>query len=213
MLALMGASGCVTNYEASSRDLAHIETASPGAKPASAKWEGPWMDAAVGRSKATFYYGPWQCNRKWMDSCQRECAAEGHALMGCMWLADIKYEYQGRILTPVEAGTRYALWHCCCDYPTLTPVQKRPLRERWDAKRDALRKKWAEVYGDWPKSRGVNWPGHHMRDLFHGGDPIDLANIVPAPPDVHDVFNAEYPQCYGGGAPWNAVGPDLPYKD
>lgn len=52
-----------------------------------------------------------------------------------------------------------------------------------------------------------------MDDLQHGGDPTDLANIMPAEPDVHDVFNLQYPQCYAGAAPWNTVGPYLPYTD
>lgn len=212
ILAALGVTGCVTNYEGPTRDLAHFAKPSSGAKPAFAKWEGPWIDAAVGRSKATFYYGPWQCNQKWMESCQRECAAKGYPLKGCMWLADIKYEYEGRMLTPVEAGTRYALWHCCCDVPVIS--SSAGPRKKWENAKKTLRKKWSEIYGDWPETpSGDSWPGHHMDDLKHGGEPTELGNVVPAPPDVHDVFNEEYPRCYEGGAPWNRVGADLPYTD
>lgn len=209
----MALTGCVANYQASERDISHFAQPAPGAKRAVAKWEGPWMEAAIGRFKATFFYGPWQCNQRWMDSCQRECTEKGYALKGCIWLADIKYDYEGRILTPVEAGTRYALWHCCCDSPTMLPKDKEPLRKKWENAKKTVRKRWAKIYGDWPKTGTLNWPGHHMDDLQHGGDPTDLANIMPAEPDVHDVFNLQYPQCYAGAAPWNTVGPDLPYTD
>jgi hypothetical protein len=30
---------------------------------------------------------------------------------------------------------------------------------------------------------------------------------------MHDVFNKAYPACYAGQAPWNTVGPNLPYSD
>lgn len=211
----MALSGCVSNYASETRDLAHPANTAPstGAKAAPGKWEGPWKESSAGSSlKATLYYGPWQCNQRWMSSCQRECAEEGRTLKGCMWLVDIKYDWQGPVM-PVRAGSRYALWHCCCDYRSLTPVEKRPLRERWEAQRNTLRKKWAEIFGEWPRRGGLNYPGHHIRDLLHGGDPTDLGNIVPVQPDVHEVFNEQYPRCYEGGAPWNRVGPDLPYRD
>jgi hypothetical protein len=154
-LALVTLSGCTANYQIPTRDITHPANAvpSPGAKPANEKWQGPWMEGSVGSSlRVTFYYGPWQCNRRWMTSCERECAAEGYALMGCMWLADIKYDWQAPVM-PIKAGSRYALWHCCCNY------------------------------------------------------------LMPAPTSTHGVFNKQYPKCYEGGSPWNAVGPDLPYTD
>jgi hypothetical protein len=129
-----------------------------------------------------------------------------------MWLADIKYDWQGPVM-PLTAGSRYALFHCCCDFPTLKPADKEPLRKRWENAREGLRRKFAEVYGEWPKSGKTHWPGHHIHDLWHGGNPTDLGNIVPVRSDIHEVFNNEYPQCYAGGAPWNTVGPDLPYMD
>jgi hypothetical protein len=205
----------MTNYQLPMRDITHPANVapSPEARPAPGKWEGPWKQDAYGSGlRATLYYGPWQCNRKWMDSCQRECAEEGHALKGCMWLVDIKYDWQAPAM-PIQAGSRYALWHCCCAYPTLAPAEKKPLRDQWESKMDSLRKKWSEIYGDWPKTGGSNWPGHHIRDLSHGGDPTDLGNIVPVRSDIHGVLNKQYPQCYAGGSPWNAVGPDLPYTD
>ncbi len=173
------------------------------------------MTAPGGQWKAAFYYGPWQCNLRWMNSCRMECAGQGYALKGCMWLADMKLDWTGQIVPParVDSGGRLALYHCCCDFPVLTPKQKKPLRDLWDAKRESLRKKWADKFGNWPTENGKNWPGHHMRDLQHGGDPTDLNNILPSPFSIHGVFNEQYPICYAGGAPWNTVGPDLPYSD
>ena len=87
--------GCVANDAFETRDMAHPAKASPsaGAQSAAAKWEGPWKEYSTGSTlKATFYYGPWQCNRRWMTSCQRECAEQSLTLRGCMWLADIKYD-------------------------------------------------------------------------------------------------------------------------
>jgi len=206
--------GCATNYPYE-RDISHPANAAPsqGARPASGKWEGPWKQYSAASSlKATFYYGPWQCNRRWMESCQRECAGQGRMLQGCIWLADIKYDWQSPVM-PARAGSRYALWHCCCDFPTLTKEDNKVSRELWNSEREALRRKWSEIYGDWPMQGSKAWPGHHIRDLWHGGDPTDLGNIVPVRPDIHDIFGQQYPQCYQGGSPWNTVGPDLPYRD
>jgi hypothetical protein len=147
-----------------------------------------------------------------MESCRVECAEEGHTLMGCMWLVDIKYDWQGAVM-PLKAGSRYALFHCCCDYTPFSAAANEALRKQWNAQRKTLRQRWAEVFGAWPTARGINYPGHHIRDLGHGGAPTDLGNIVPVHPDIHEVFNAQYPACYQGSSPWNSVGPDLPYRD
>jgi hypothetical protein len=66
---------------------------------------------------------------------------------------------------------------------------------------------------EWPGDGAKSWPGHHVRDLQHGGDPVDPNNIFPAEPSAHDLYNRAYPACYGGQPPWNTVGPDLPYTD
>lgn len=214
-LLLLPLTGCVANYGSEARNMTHAANAapSPGAQTAPGKWEGPWKEYSAGSNlKATFYYGPWQCNRRWMASCQLECAEQGRTLKGCMWLADIKYDWKGAVM-PIQAGSRYALWHCCCDFIPLTKEEKKPLREQWEARMDSLRKRWGDIYGEWPKTGGVNWPGHHIRDLHHGGHPTDLGNIVPVRPDIHAVLNKQYPACYQGSAPWNSVGPDLPYTD
>jgi hypothetical protein len=68
-------------------------------------------------------------------------------------------------------------------------------------------------FGNWPLEDGKSWPGHHIRDLLHGGDPTDAENILPAPQGTHDLFNKAYPACYAGVPPWNTVGPHLPYLD
>lgn len=188
---------------------------SVAAPPAAAKWVGPWMSVPGGQWRAAFFYGPWRCNQRWMDSCRAECAEEGHVLQGCMWLADMKLDWKGQIVPPVQvdSGGRLAIVHCCCDYPVLSPKEKKPLRDLWDAQREAFRKKWADRFGNWPTEGDKNWPGHHIRDLQHGGDPLDPNNILPAPFSIHSIFNEQYPICYAGGAPWNTVGPDLPYSD
>lgn len=190
-------------------------TPSPGAKPA-VKKELPWLTVPGGRMRTTLFYGPWQCRREFMNQCQMQCASEGYVLKGCMWLADLKFDWEGSlILLPVdvEAGSRYGIWHCCCNYPKLTPAQKKPLRDAWDRVRESFRRDWSKRFGEWPVDDGMSWPGHHIRDLQHGGNPTDPNNLFPAQPDVHGVFNEQYPACYDGKAPWNAVGADLPYTD
>jgi hypothetical protein len=168
------------------------------------------------RMRSTFYYGPWQCNGNFMGQCQRECAAQGRVLKGCMWLADIKYDFQAQTMflpLPIQAGSRYAIWHCCCDFVPLKTADKEVLRRQWEGATKSIRRRFAEEYGDWPSTGGANWPGHHVRDLKHGGHPTDLGNIFPAQPEIHAVFTKQYPACYAGMAPWNTPGPALPYKD
>lgn len=188
---------------------------SPGVKPATKK-ELPWMEVLGGRMKTTLFYGPWQCRQEFMRTCQRECVQQGHRLMGCMWLTDIKLDWEGRLVVPplpIKAGGRYGIFHCCCDYATLTKEDKALARESWDSFRKSFRKEWSKKFGDWPESEGVDWPGHHIRDLHHGGTPVDPNNIIPAEPGAHVRYNKAYPACYEGQDPWNTVGPNLPYTD
>jgi hypothetical protein len=195
-------------------------TPAPGALPAKKK-ELPWIPVPGGRMKTTLFYGPWQCNQRFMTSCQRECALKKPALkkpalMGCMWLADIKLEWEGRLIVPplpVEAGTRYAIWHCCCNYTELSKEENSSRRDAWDDFRDVFREEWSRKFGEWPIENGEHWPGHHIHDLKHGGPPTDRNNILPVPSVVHSVLNREYPACYSGKGPWSTVGPDLPYRD
>ncbi len=106
---------------------------SPGARPA-VKKELPWLNVPGGRMKTTFFYGPWQCRREFMNGCQRECASEGHTLKGCMWLADLKFDWEGSLVVlpvPVKAGSRYGIYHCCCcDYTELSKQATRAERAR-----------------------------------------------------------------------------------
>jgi hypothetical protein len=96
----------------------------------------------------------------------------------------------------------------------LTKEQNKAKRDQWKAVMESFRQSWSERFGDWPTaSTGVNWPGHHIRDLWHGGDPVDPNNVFPVQPGVHDAYNRQYPACYSGQSPWNTVGPDLPYTD
>ncbi len=188
---------------------------SPGARPA-VKKELPWLSVPGGQMKTTLFYGPWQCRQEFMNGCQRECASEGHTLKGCMWLADLKFDWEGRLVVlpvPVKAGSRYGIYHCCCNYPTLPTATKEVERKKWNNIRESFREKWSKKFGEWPAEDGASWPGHHIRDLWHGGDPTDPNNIIPAEPDTHKVFTDEYPACYDGKAPWNTVGPNLPYTD
>jgi hypothetical protein len=169
-----------------------------------------------GRMRTTFFYGPWQCNSRWMTECQKECVSKKYPLKGCMWLADMKLEWSGHLIlppVPVESGGRLALTHCCCDIPVLKPQQTEALRKEWENARKVFRQDWSKKFGAWPTENGKSWPGHHIEDLGHGGPPIDPNNILPTPPDIHDIFSKQYPVCYAGGPPWNTVGPDRPYTD
>ena len=76
------------------------------AAPAPAKWVGPWAATPNGgRRQTTIYYGPWQCTTQWLQKCSAKCASEGHRSMGYIWIADIKYDWQGTIgPLPAAAG-------------------------------------------------------------------------------------------------------------
>ncbi len=211
---LMLLAGCESTNGAGD-SLGTKPTPSPGAKPA-VKKELPWLTVPGGRTRTTLFYGPWQCRREFMNQCQMQCAGEGYPLMGCMWLADLKFDWEGNlVLLPVtvEAGSRYGIHHCCCSYPTLPKAAKEVARKKRDNIRESFREKWSKKFGEWPAENGTSWPGHHIRDLWHGGNPVDPSNILPAQPGTHKVFTDEYPACYDGKAPWNTVGPDLPYTD
>ncbi|RKH68763.1 hypothetical protein [Corallococcus llansteffanensis] len=182
-------------------------------RPASAKWVGPTIPSPDGgQVRTTIYYGPWQCSVAFMSRCETKCAAQGHALRGCIWLADFKGDWQGRfMLMPAAAGGRLAITHCCCDYPKVTDLQLR--RDKWDNTRERFRNAWGSEFGTWPASKGKSWPGHHIFDLAHGGPPVAPDNVLPVPGDVHKVFNDEYPACYAPGGKWLTPGPEHPYVD
>jgi hypothetical protein len=178
------------------------------------KWVGPEVPTPDGGTvQATIYYGPWQCRQEWLTACQAKCTSEGYNLMGCIWLADIKTDMKTRFLgSPVSAGGRLAIKHCCCDYPVATDQEQR--RNTWKNGADAFRRKWAKEFGRWPTGpTGENWPGHHIRDIRHGGEPLAERNVLPAPPDTHLVFNSAYLACYSGKGSWNTPGPYWPYTD
>jgi hypothetical protein len=181
---------------------------------ASRKWVGPTIPGPLGgQSQTTIYYGPWQCSGAWMEYCQGTCTAKGRKLMGCIWLADIKTDWQSRFLGyPMSAGGRLAITHCCCDYPLVQNIKTR--RAIWERETPRFRKQWSEEFGAWPtESDGRNWHGHHIRDLARGGDPTAPGNVLPTPPEIHYEFTDAYPACYGGSSGWNLVGPDRPYVD
>lgn len=192
--------------------VATVALASPPPE-ASAKWEGQWVTAPGGQYKRTLYYGPWQCSRLYMSSCQAKCNRADLALLGCMWLVDIKVDMEGTpVLLNAKGGGRLAVTHCCCSYlPTGDAAEK---RRQWDAARDSFRDAWAKEFGGWPVDKNKNpWPGHHIHDLARGGDPTADKNVIPARDDVHRKFTAAYEQCYKGGSPWSTPGPDKPYRD
>jgi hypothetical protein len=203
--------GCATHQGTGGSD----PSTSRGAQPV-VKKELPWLEVFGGRMRTTFFYGPWQCRQDFMTECQRECAQQARQLMGCMWLADIKMEWEGHLVVPplpVNSGGRLAITHCCCNYNTLTPRETKAQRKRWENIRTSFRESWSKKFGNWPTEEGVSWPGHHIRALQHGGDPIDPSNVIPTQPGVHDVFSEQYPLCYAGQAPWNIAGPYWPYMD
>ncbi|NRD63689.1 hypothetical protein HRD49_18210 [Corallococcus exiguus] len=187
-------------------------TVGGGGSPAQAKWVSPIVSTPDGgQLRTTIYYGPWQCSAEFLSRCESKCAAQGHALMGCMWLADIKGDWQGRYLfMPAEVGGRLAITHCCCDYPAASNLKQ--LRTQWNKARPGFREDWAQEFGAWPAGKDP-WPGHHIFDLAHGGPATAPGNILPTPPDVHDLFSKEYPACYAPGGKWLTPGPARPYVD
>ncbi|WP_235685438.1 hypothetical protein [Corallococcus silvisoli] len=188
-------------------------TVTGGGSPARAKWVGPVVTTPDGgQLRTTLYYGPWQCSAAFIARCESKCTREGRALMGCMWLADIKGDWRGRYLfLPAEAGGRLAITHCCCDYPKVADLQSR--RDTWDSARKVFRHEWGAEFGEWPQTAGSLWAGHHVFDLAHGGAPTAPGNVLPVPDAVHKVFNAEYPACYAPGGRWLTPGPERPYGD
>jgi hypothetical protein len=195
--------------------LAGCGSATTGAvgKQAAAQWTSPvFVTPDGGQLRTTIYYGPWQCSAALLSRCESKCSNQGHKLMGCMWLADFKSDWKGRyFFMPAEAGGRMAITHCCCDYPK---VDGEPLRKLWNRARPEFREAWGLEFGAWPKSSsGKYWPGHHIFDLGHGGPPTAPGNVLPAPDDVHSVYNSEYPACYAPGGKWLTPGPERPYVD
>lgn len=204
-------SGCATSHGIGGSGSPPL-----GVPTTATKKELPWIQVLGGQMKTTLFYGPWQCRQEFMRMCQRECAQQGHPLMGCMWLADLKLDWAGRLIVPplpVKAGGRYGIFHCCCTYPTRTKAENLAARTDWRSGMKSFREEWSKKFGEWPVEDGKAWPGHHIHDLWHGGAALDGNNIIPAEPAVHDVFNREYPKCYAGQAPWNTVGPNMPYPD
>jgi hypothetical protein len=185
-----------------------------GPPAAAVIWRSPVVATADGgQLRTTIYYGPWQCTAAFLSECGRKCAAQGRTLKGCMWLADIKGDWQGRFMLflPAAAGGRLAITHCCCDYPTIPNVSQQ--RRIWNRAREGFRETWAEEFGAWPQSGGALWEGHHIFDLWHGGPPTAPSNVLPVPPGVHQVLNQQYPACYAGGGQWSTPGPERPYVD
>lgn len=189
-------------------------TAGSVGPPAAAKWVGPPVPSPAGGTvRFALYYGPWSCSAGQYARCERRCAAEGHVpLLGCIWLADIKGDWTGRwAALPAEAGGRLAITHCCCSFPETKSAN---LRRAWNNARKGYRNEWAREFGEWPKVPGGDmWPGHHIRDLMHGGHPTARDNVLPVPPAVHEVINEAYPACYASEARWRTIGPDRPYAD
>jgi hypothetical protein len=187
---------------------------SPTPSPPARKWTGPEVATPDGKTVGTtIYYGPWQCRQEWLNACEARCTSQGYKLMGCIWLADIKTDVTTRFLgSPVSAGGRLAIKHCCCDYPRAADMQQR--RDAWESGINAFRRKWAKEFGEWPtEPDGSNWPGHHIWDLLHGGEPTADRNVLPAPPDTHKVINSAYLACYAGKGDWSKPGPYWPYAE
>jgi hypothetical protein len=53
-----------------------------------------------------------------------------------MWLADVNFDFESRLM---QAGSRYGMTHCCCDYSTLTKSANKAARDTWDDMRDSFR--------------------------------------------------------------------------
>jgi len=177
------------------------------------KWVGPTVTTPNGVCRTVIYYGPWQCSEPLFDACTAKCRSEGRALMGCIWIADLKVDCEGSFLSFFTSryGGRAAIDHCCCDYPRIDDLKKR--RDAWNAGRDAFRIDWAKDFGEWPKTGSDNWQGHHIHDLAHGGAPTAPGNVIPAPNDVHYELSSAYLKCYAGTGDWRTAGAYKPYTD
>jgi len=170
------------------------------------------MATPTGTRRTTIYYGPWQCTAAWLEECSGKCAGQGAQSLGCIWIADIKFDWEREVgPVPIAGGGRLAITHCCCNYAT---VSAKDGREQWERGREGFRKGWSDEFGPWPKdATGDSWPGHHIRDLQHGGLPLGPDNVLPTPLDVHSVLTRQYGLCYAGGSRWAQPGPAKPYAD
>src|SRR3954468_3000039 len=80
----------------------------------SAVWVGPWIPTPNGERRTTIYYGPWQCTTAWLEDCSTKCVAQALTSLGCIWVADIKYDWLGEIgPLPVAGGGRLGISNCC----------------------------------------------------------------------------------------------------
>jgi hypothetical protein len=185
---------------------------SDAAPRAAAVWTGPWMPTPNGGRRTTIYYGPWQCTARWLEECSGKCAGQGRRSLGCIWIADIKFDWEGQVgPVPIAGGGRLAITHCCCDYAI---VSSKEGRDAWDQARAGFRERWAGEFGAWPREAGGRfWQGHHIRDLMHGGDPVADGNVLPVPTDMHYALTNEYRACYAAGSRWAQPGPQRPYAD
>ncbi|MGE6759015.1 hypothetical protein ACQKGO_13430 [Corallococcus interemptor] len=176
------------------------------------RWVGPQVTVpGGGQFRTNIFYGPWQCSPQLMNYCRDKCTGEGYALQGCIWLADVKMDFDGNMF---RAGSRFGITNCCCNYPALSVSQNATARNRWESIRDGFRERWAEKFGQWPTdASGNNYPAHHIRDLKHGGNPTDWDNIIPYPADLHSGLNQVYNQCYAGQPPWTSSGVSHPYGE
>ena len=180
------------------------------------KWEGPETKIGNRFFKTTVYYGPWKCRAAEIKTCKAKCKKRKFAFKGCIWLADVKIvtKATSALSVYVEAGTRIGFYNCCCDCPTLKPEDTKKQRSIWDNFREKFREKVASNWGEFPTdASGKPFPVHHVHDLWHGGDPVDPANLLPIPPEPHKEVNKAYPDCYAGLGGWDTAGPDRPYKD
>ncbi|HEX2574504.1 MAG TPA: hypothetical protein VH877_33465 [Polyangia bacterium] len=176
------------------------------------------MRKLFSRTKATVYYGPWQCTDLWVADCKKQCAGQGYELRGCMWLADVKMDGEGH--EPIwrldfKAGGRYAVTHCCCSYPKISTEETDQRRKKWNRHRSTFQMQWEEAMGEWPTDpEGKPYDTHHIRDLEDGGDPTARENLLPVPSSMHHkVLDREYPVCYGGQGRWAQIGIRRPYLD
>jgi hypothetical protein len=65
--------------------------------PASRVWRPAPLQTGGGVLRMALYYGPWRCSQRLMDSCETKCRAQAMSLMGCIWLADMKYDWVGEV--------------------------------------------------------------------------------------------------------------------
>jgi RHS repeat-associated protein len=160
--------------------------------------------------------GPWRCRPEFITECEAKCARQGLKFAGCIWVADL---FIGVDTMLFSAGGSLAFTKCCCTgCSVLSPEKNRDARKRYSRALERIRTEFEKVTEiPWPTESvpwskvPQRWPGHHVDDLWHGGSPDLLENIIPVPLRKHLLLHFAYRQCENGDGGWSQPGPYWPF--